>query len=138
MRYETRGGILLCALLLLPGCIRTVDLGTVEVAQDIRQESGIRTATNLPQEFTVVIPARMAGDCPPRLRDDVVGATLDLQRAMMLPVQDASGTRYDSFGDYRITPPGHYGAATPADGLRVSCGRLRGVGLVRLGAAGGE
>lgn len=120
------------------GCIRTVDLGTVEVAQDIRQQSAVRTASNLPRTFAVVIPARIPGDCPPRLRDDGVGATLDLHRSMSLQVQDGEGTRWESFGDYRITPPGHYGGTGPADGLRINCRELNAVGLVTLGVPGGS
>ncbi|HSJ23215.1 MAG TPA: hypothetical protein VK929_00940 [Longimicrobiales bacterium] len=138
MKNQTRSSIILMLLLVTPGaCVRTVDLGTVEVAQDVRQETAVRTASNLPQAFAVVIPPRLPGDCPPRLRDDGVGATLDLHRAMTMPVQDAGGTRYETFGDYRITPPGHYGSTTPADGLRVDCARLRAIGLVTLGAPGG-
>jgi hypothetical protein len=119
------------------GCVRTVHLETVEVAQDIRTRSPARTATNLPARFTVVVPARTAGDCPPRLRDPEAGASLDLFRSMTMPVRDAGLVRYESFGDYRITPPGHYGTTSPMDGLRVDCAALRAMGLVSLGEPGG-
>lgn len=123
--------------ILANGCVRTVELDTVEVARDIRQEAAVRTAANLPPTFTVVTPGRLPGDCPPRLRDDGVGATLDLFRAMTLPIQDGDGTRYETFGDYRITPAGHYGTTSPGEGLRVDCARLRAIGLVTLGVPGG-
>jgi hypothetical protein len=129
--------VALAAVASLAACIRTVDLGTVEVAQDMRQDAVVRSAANLPATFTVAIPARSAGDCPPRLRDDALGATLDLERGLTLPVQDGSGTRYESFGDYRVTPRGHYGDTEPGDGLRIDCGRLRAVGVVTLGVPGG-
>lgn len=126
----------LLILLVLPGCIRTVHLGTEEVAQDIREGPGMRSAQNLPQAFTVVTPPRVEGDCPVRLRDDAAGTVLDLRRSMMLPA--AGGTRAtEAFGDYRATPPGQYGDTEPGDGIRVDCSRLRAVGVVTLGAPGG-
>jgi hypothetical protein len=127
----------LCTAVALGGCIRTVDLGTVEVAQDIRAQATVRSASNLPGEFTVDTPARGAGQCAPRLRDDALGTVLNLQRAMQLPVESAEGTRYESFGDYRATPTGHYGDSEPGDGLRIDCTRLRAVGIVKLGVPGG-
>jgi hypothetical protein len=134
---RARAAVLSCTLLscaiLSTSCIRTVDLGTVEVARDIRTESSVRSASNLPQSFAIAIPARAAGECPIRLRDDVVGAVLDLQRAMQLPVQDSAGSRYEAFGDYRATPAGFYGDTEPEDGLRIDCTRLRALGIVRLG-----
>jgi hypothetical protein len=120
-------------LLLAPAaCIRTVHVDTVEVAQDIRQQSPARTATNLPPAFNVVVPARAPGGCPPQLRDPAAGVTLDLYRAMTVPLRDGDSTRYESVGDYRITPPGHYGSTAELDGLRLDCGRLAAVGLVAL------
>jgi len=133
MRNRILAAVLPLLAVTQAGCIRTVDLGTVEVAQDIRQQSTVRTASNLPPVFAVVIPARVQGDCPPRLRDDGVGATLDLHRSMSLQVQDGDGQRWESFGDYRVTPPGHYGGTTAADGLRINCRELNAVGLVTLG-----
>jgi hypothetical protein len=120
----------------LGGCIRTVDLGTVEVAQDIRGMSTVRSASNLPGEFTVATPAR-PGECPAQLRDDVLGVVLTLHRSMQLPVRSAAGTRYESFGDYRARPAGHYGDAEPGDGLRIDCARMSAVGVVKLGVPGG-
>lgn len=105
----------------------------MEVARDIRTESSVRSASNLPGQFRVLTPARFEGECPPRLADDAVGTVLDLRRAMQLPVQDSTGQRYQAFGDYRATPTGHYGDTQPADGLRVDCARLRAVGIITLG-----
>jgi hypothetical protein len=109
-----------------------VDLGTVEVARDIRTESTVRSASNLPGRFRVLTPARQ-GECPSRLADDAVGTVLDLRRATQLPVQDTAGVRYETFGDYRATPTGHYGDTQPGDGLRIDCTRLRAVGIITLG-----
>jgi hypothetical protein len=127
----------LLAGVLLTGCIRTVELDRVEVGQDIRRDGPLRPATNLPRSFAVMVPARASGDCPPRLRDPQTGVVLDLYRAMTLQVRDGEGTSYESLGDYRMTPPGHYGASTASDGLRVNCARLVAVGVVTLGGAGG-
>jgi hypothetical protein len=125
---------LLVLALTLPtaSCIRTVHLETVEVAQDIRLQSPPRSATNLPPSFDVVVPPRAPGDCPPRLRDPSAGAVLDLYRAMTLPVQGGDGTHYESVGDYRITPAGHYGSTGELNGLRLHCGRLTPIGLIAL------
>jgi hypothetical protein len=135
-----RGGshaALAAVALLAAGCVRTVDLGSVEVAQDIRDQTGVRSAQNLPARFTVVTPAAVSGDCPARLTDSGAGTLLNLTRSMMLPVQDTAGSRFQSFGDYTITPRGHYGDTEPGDGLRIDCARLRAIGIVTLGAPGG-
>jgi hypothetical protein len=129
-------GVLLLCGWLVGGCIRTVELDRVEQAQDIRRESPLRTAANLPQAFTVLVPPRGSGDCPPRLRDPAAGVVLDLYRAMTVRVQEEEGPRFESIGDYRMTPPGHYGAASANDGLRINCARLSAQGLVSLGGAG--
>lgn len=134
MRIRLMAAVVAVAVAVSAGaCVRTVELERVEVAQDIRQQAPVRTATNLPAAFTVVIPARSTGACPPRLRDPDIGVTLELWRAMTLPVQDAAGTRHESFGDYRMTPAGHYGSNSPAEGLRINCARLSAIGLVTLG-----
>jgi hypothetical protein len=119
------------------GCIRTVDLGTTEVARDMREQTVLRSAGNLPDAFTIVTPPAVAGDCPVRLRDDTVGAELHLQRSMLLPAPDERGG-FQAFGDYRVTPAGHYGDVRPGDGLRVDCRRLRALGVVTLGVPGGD
>ncbi|CAN5767978.1 hypothetical protein BH23GEM9_BH23GEM9_21930 [soil metagenome] len=119
-------------------CVRTVDLGTVEVAQDIRHGTTVRSAQNLPSRFTVVTPPAVTGDCPVRLRDDIVGTTLSLSRSMLLPVQDTTGDQqFQSFGDYAVTPRGQYGDTEPGDGLRIDCIRLRALGIITLGAPTG-
>jgi hypothetical protein len=128
--------ISLAAHVLTGACVRTVHLGTEEVAQDIRQGGSVRSAQNLPTSFTVVVHPAVPGDCPVRLRDDAVGTVLDLQRSMMLPVRDTVTGRFESIGDYRATPPGRYGDTEPGDGIRVDCTRLRAVGIVTLGVPG--
>jgi hypothetical protein len=121
---------------LLVACVRTVDLGTVEVAQDIREQAVVRSAQNLPAQFTVVELAAVTGDCPRRLTDAGAGTLLDLIRSMMLPVQDTSGSRFQAFGDYTATPRGTYGDSRPGDAVRIDCGRLRAIGIIDTGATG--
>jgi hypothetical protein len=122
------------AAVLLSACVRTVHLGTEEVAQDIREGKPVRSAQNLPGRFIVVTPPSIEGDCPVRLRDDAVGTTLDLRRSMMLPARDTAGDRFQSVGDYQATPRGHYGDTEPGDGIRIDCNRLRAMGIVTLDA----
>jgi hypothetical protein len=120
------------AAVMLTACVRTVHLGTEEVAQDMREGTAVRSAQNLPGRFIVVTPASIDGDCPVRLRDDAVGTTLDLRRSMMLPARDTAGDRFQSVGDYQATPRGHYGDTEPGDGIRIDCNRLRAMGIVSL------
>jgi hypothetical protein len=115
---------------LLLACVRTVDLGTVEVAHDIREHAVLRSAQNLPAQFTVVEPAAVTGDCPRRLTDTGAGTLLDLIRSMMLPVQGTAGSRFQAFGGYMATPRGTYGDDQPGDALRIDCGRLRAIGII--------
>lgn len=125
------------ASVVLAACVRTVDLGTVEVAQDIRDQAIVRTAHNLPPRFDVVVAPSVAGDCPPRLGDGALGTVLSLNRSMMLSAQDTAGRReLRSFGDYVAAPRGQYGDVQPNDALRVDCARLRAVGIVSLPLGG--
>jgi hypothetical protein len=130
--------LLLTGAVLLPAaCVRTVELDRVEVTEDFRRHSPARSATDLPPAFDVVMPARTPGTCPPRLRDPGLGVMLDLFRSLTVPVTADGEGRYESVGDYRITPPGHYGSTSAMEGLRVECAVLRPLGLVRLDGAGG-
>jgi hypothetical protein len=123
----------LAVVVMTAGCVRTVDLGTVEVGHDMRQDAVVRSAQNLPVRFSIVAPATVSGDCPARLQDDWLGTSLHLSRSVMLPVQDSAvGSRLQSFGDYSVTPRGHYGDTEPDDGLRIDCTRLRAVGIVTI------
>lgn len=118
------------AALLCAACVRT-HTSTVEVAPDPGESGELKTAANLPQQFTVAIPATAAGDCPPRLRDDGLGTVLVLQRSTLQAATDSAGGRYRAFGDYRAEPRGRYGEAA-GEGLRVDCARLRALGIVTL------
>lgn len=117
------------ALLVAGGCVRrqvsTVEVATGEMSPDLR------SATNLPQQFTVVTPSATPGDCPPLLRDPGLQATLRLERSVMRQVADSTGARYRATGDYSVEPRGMYGEEE-GEGLRVDCARLRAIGVVAL------
>jgi hypothetical protein len=117
------------AVLLCAACVRTTS-ETVEVTPEPVQQQEVQTARNLPQAFTVVTAARLAGDCPPALSDPSLGTALTLQRSVLLPAPDtAQGFR--AVGDYVVTPAGRYGDRA-GQGLRVDCQRLRALGIVAL------
>jgi hypothetical protein len=119
------------ACLVSGGCVRR-EITRVEVAPDV-MESGqdLRTATNLPQQFTVVTPPATPGDCPPTLRDTGLHATLRLRRSVLRPVPDSAATQYRAVGDYAVEPQGLYGEEE-GEGVRVDCSRLQAIGVVRL------
>lgn len=114
------------------GCIRTVELERVEVASEVREQAELGSAGNLPPSFVAEGSRGSDGDCPVRLRDPGLGARLVLQRSVMLPERDSTGTVYHPFGDYTADPPGLYGEEE-GEGLRIDCVRLRALGVVRLG-----
>jgi hypothetical protein len=121
----------LVAAVLVSGCIRH-ELRRVDVTPDVMDAApDIRAATNLPDEFIVVIPAAVSGDCPPQLRDAGLQATLRLQRSVLRQVADSTGTVYRATGDYAVEPHGVYGEEQ-GEGLRVDCRRMRALGVVRL------
>ena len=119
----------LVAVLAAGGCISrqvsTVEVVTGEMSPDLR------SATNLPQQFTVVMPSATPGDCPPRLSDPGLHATLRLERSMMRQVSDSTAAHYRAIGDYSVEPRGLYGEEE-GEGLRVDCSRLRAIGVVAL------
>ena len=118
--------IVLCAA----ACVRTT-YETVEVTPEPVQQQEVETARNLPQAFTIVTAARAPGDCPPTLSDASLGATLTLQRSVMLPVADTTRGGFRAYGDYVVTPRGRYGDRE-GQGLRVDCQRLRAMGVISL------
>lgn len=93
--------------------------------------SDLRTATNLPDRFAVVTPGAKPGDCPPQLRDPGLHTTLLLQRSLVYPVADTASAAHRAVGDYAVEPAGRYGERE-GEGLRVECGALRAIGVVRL------
>jgi hypothetical protein len=116
------------------GCVRrTVTTEIVDITPVTTQQQQMKSASNLPSRFEVVTPPRIESDCPSRLRDPELQALLTLSHSLMLPSRDttASGRPFTVFGDYAIQPAGSYGDE-PGEGLRVDCGRLRGLGLVQL------
>ncbi|HEX2167314.1 MAG TPA: hypothetical protein VHG09_08815 [Longimicrobiales bacterium] len=115
--------------ILAGACVRH-EFSTVEVAPDVMSPD-LRTATNLPDQFTAASGAETAGDCPQQLTDPGLHTTLVLQRSYMLPVADSAGGGYVAVGDYSVEPSGRYGEAE-GEGLRVDCGRLSAMGVVRL------
>lgn len=117
------------ALLVAGGCVRR-QVSSVEVVSG-EMSPDLRSATNLPQQFTVVTPAATPGDCPPQLRDPGLHATLRLERSVMRQVSDSTAARYRAIGDYSVEPKGLYGAEE-GEGLRVDCSRLRAIGVVAL------
>lgn len=117
------------ALLALLACIRT-ETTRVEVTPDPMQPDGMKAATNLPPQFTIVTPASAAGDCPPQLRDAGLGTSLTLQRSSLRAVTDSADI-YRAYGDYSAAPRGRYGEE-PGEGLRIDCSRLRALGVVPL------
>ena len=122
------------ALSAASGCIRrTVTTEIVDITPVATQQQQMKSASNLPGQFEVVTQPRIESDCPPRLRDPELQALLTLSNSIMLPTRDttAGGRPYTVFGDYSIQPQGSYGDE-PGEGLRVDCGRLRGLGLVQL------
>jgi hypothetical protein len=117
-------------IVLCTACVhRTYE--TVEVAQQPVEQEALQSARNLPQTFTVVTAARVAGDCPPALSDPSLGTALTLQRSVLLPVADSTRGGFRSFGDYVVTPRGRYGE-TAGQGLRIDCQRLRALGVITL------
>lgn len=122
--------VCLVFVLCAAGCVRRT-YETVEVAAEPLQEEEMQGARNLPQSFTVVTPARTAGDCPPALSDPSLGVTLTLHRSVLLPVADTARGGYRAYGDYIVTPRGRYGAHE-GQGLRVDCQRMRAMGVVTL------
>ena len=123
-------------------CVRRVETRTVTVTgEELRREDLMRAGENLPARFSVVTRPATPRDCPPSLRDDALATTLTLRRSLLIPVQGASGTNYQTFGDYAVEPAGKYGEK-PGEGVRVDCTLVRGVGIVILrsgeGATAGE
>jgi hypothetical protein len=122
---------MLLTVFLADGCIHH-ESSTVEVTPDAMEStSAVRTATNLPEQFTIVTPASTPGDCPSQLRDPGLSATLRLQRSIMRQVPDSTGAGYRAIGDYSVEPRGVYGEEV-GEGVRVDCARLRAIGVVRL------
>ena len=123
----------LCAIVLLShilaGCIRR-ELSTVDVTPGA-MATEVRSATNLPDEFVAVTPPKVTGGCPQQLSDPGLHTTLRLQRSLMHQVSDSTGASYRTVGDYAVDPPGRYGEGE-GEGLRVDCGQLRAIGVVRL------
>ena len=125
-------GVPILLTLLLAACLRTT-YETVEVmAEPMQGQPQLRTARNLPQAFTVLTAARVAGDCPPRLSDPSLGTTLTLQQSLLLASSDTAGTGFRAVGDYAVAPKGRYGDDA-GEGLRVDCQRLRALGVIPLG-----
>lgn len=122
--------VLLLLLLAAGGCVRR-EVTTIEVMPDAMSVPDVRSATNLPQQFTVVTPPRTPGDCPPLLRDTGLHTTLRLQRSVMRPAPDSAGSGYRALGDYAVEPHGRYGELA-GEGVRVDCERLRAIGVVPL------
>lgn len=120
---------ILLATLLPGGCIRR-ELSRVEVTSDAMRPD-LRTATNLPDRFVIITAAATAGDCPPQLRDAGLHTTLRLQRSLTYPAVDSAGSAHRVVGDYAVEPEGRYGDGE-GEGLRIECGTLRGIGVVRL------
>jgi hypothetical protein len=133
-RSRTRGALvsaMLLSVFLADGCIHH-ETSTIEVTPDaLASTPALRTATNLPDQFTIVTPASTPGDCPSQLRDPGLDATLRLQRSIMRQVPDSTGAGYRALGDYSVEPRGVYGEEV-GEGVRVDCARLRAIGVVRL------
>jgi hypothetical protein len=143
-RPHGRGGpcLRLLPALLLPlvlgGCTRTERVLSREVVgEGGSRNPPLRSAANLPTTFIVITPAAVSTDCPPVLRDPVLNTVLTLQASTLQPIRDEHGTHYQAIGDYSAEPRGRYGDEEPGDGIRVDCVRLRPLGIVRLGPAGG-
>ena len=117
------------AAVLFAGCVQR-QVSTVEVVSG-EMSTDLRSATNLPEQFRVVIPAATPGDCPPQLRDPGLHTTLRLERSVMRPVSDTTAAGYRAIGDYRVEPKGLYGEEE-GEGLRVDCARLSAIGVVAL------
>lgn len=122
-----------CAILLLPlfttGCIRR-EISTVDVTPGA-MTTDIRSATNLPDAFVVVTSSEATGGCPQQLRDPGLHTMLRLHRSLMHQVNDSTGVSYRTVGDYTVEPHGRYGEGA-GEGLRIDCGALRALGVVRL------
>jgi hypothetical protein len=128
-----RTGALALALVAIASaaCVRR-ETTTVDVTPDPLQGSaGMKSATNLPPQFTVVTAAGTPGDCPPELRDPGLRTVLRLRRSVLRPVSDSTASRYRAVGDYAVEPRGLYGEEE-GEGLRVDCARLSAIGVVRL------
>lgn len=121
--------VVVVALLVAGGCVRR-QVSTVEIVSG-EMSPDLRSATNLPQQFTVVTPAATPGDCPSQLRDPGLQTTLRLERSVMRPVSDSTAAGYRATGDYSVEPKGLYGEEE-GEGLRVDCSRLRAIGVVAL------
>lgn len=122
-----------CALLLLPqltaGCVRR-EVSTIDVTPGA-MSTDISSATNLPDAFVVVARPEVTGGCPRQLRDPGLQTTLTLHRSLMHPVSDTAAVSYRTVGDYAVEPRGRYGEGA-GEGLRIDCGQLRALGVVRL------
>src|SRR5690606_24738959 len=101
----TRSAVVLLMLpLLAAGCVRRV-VSTVDVTPGA-MPSEIRSATNLPDQFDVVIPPEVTGGCPQQLRDPGLHTLLRLHRSVMQQVTDSAGASYRTAGDYQVEPRG--------------------------------
>lgn len=129
MRLRGASAALVLATLLASGCIRR-EFSTVEVTSGA-MTTDLRAATNLPDRFAVVTPGAKPGDCPPQLRDAGLHTTLRLQRSLLYPAADTASAAHIAVGDYLVEPAGRYGEGD-GEGLRVECGALRALGVVRL------
>lgn len=110
----------LAALFAASGC------ATVRVTGGEPWSSNGRPASGTPETFTPADPAGkpLPDACLTRLVDPRDGTRLDLQQSMT-----QNGV---TKGDYAVSPPDCYGVGA-RELLRVDCGSLRAIGIVRRG-----
>ncbi|MEX1184481.1 MAG: hypothetical protein WEF86_14815 [Gemmatimonadota bacterium] len=130
MRAPSTVAVLTTALM-ASGCVHTYETQIIDASTAAVTQQPLKSASNLPPTFVVVTPGASGGDCPLRLRDDGLRTMLTLARTLRIPIRDSAATTYETFGDYAVLPPGAYGD-TEGDALRIDCGVLRALGVVRL------
>jgi hypothetical protein len=119
----------LAGIVMIVGCVQRQTTRVEVMTGELEAPADLRSATNLPAQFTIITPAASAGNCPPELRDPGLNTILRLHRAVYRPVADTTAHR--AVGDYTVQPMGRYGEIE-GEGLRVDCVRLRPIGVVLL------
>lgn len=120
---------MLAGIVLLAGCVQRQTTRVEVMTGEMEAPAELRSATNLPAQFTIITPAAGPGNCPPELRDPGLNTILRLHRAVYRPAADTTAHR--AVGDYTVQPVGRYGEIE-GEALRVDCVRLRPIGVVRL------